>query len=150
MRTITRIIIHCADTPAHMDIGAAEIRQWHTDPKPRGRGWSDIGYHYVIRRNGLVETGRDLDGDGDIDEEIGAHAYGNNDDSLGICLVGGKPDFNFTFAQLVALVNLTLDLAQIHNVPQSGIIGHRDVNMSGKTCPTFDVASLFAALKPGE
>lgn len=147
MREIKRIIIHAADTYASMDIGADEIRQWHTDPKPKGRGWSDIGYHYVIRRSGLIETGRDLDGDGDIDEEIGAHAYGHNQNTLGICLVGGKPDFNFTFAQIIALLDLINTLARRYSITQDNIIGHRDVD-SGKTCPTFDVQALLSELTP--
>ncbi len=53
MRTINLFVIHCADTYATMDIGVKEIDGWH-----RKRGWSGIGYHFVIRRNGIVETGR--------------------------------------------------------------------------------------------
>lgn len=56
MRTIDLIIIiiHCAATKPSQDIGANTIRKWHTDPPPNGNGWSDIGYHYVIRRNGVM------------------------------------------------------------------------------------------------
>ncbi len=50
---INLIVVHCAATPPSMNIGAAEIRKWHTD-----KGWSDIGYHYVIRRDGTQEEGR--------------------------------------------------------------------------------------------
>ena len=70
------IMIHCAATRADMDIGAADIDRWH-----RQRGWRKIGYHYVIRRNGEVETGRDMDA-------VGAHCKGMNDKSVSICLVG--------------------------------------------------------------
>ena len=49
------IIIHCSATKPSMDIGVKEINEWHLQ-----RGWSGIGYHYVIRRNGDLETGRDL------------------------------------------------------------------------------------------
>ena len=57
MRTsTTHIVIHCADTYEDMDIGAEDIRKWHVEE----RGWSDIGYHKVIRRDGTVEDGRDL------------------------------------------------------------------------------------------
>lgn len=105
MRTIDSIIIHCAYTPPGMDIGATEIRRWHVEE----RGWKDIGYHYVVRRDGDVEPGRDLDGDGDVVEEVGAHAAGHNAHSIGICLVGGRaeddqaPDCNFTPAQWSSL-----------------------------------------------
>ena len=48
------IVIHCAATKASMDIGASEIKKWHVDDN----GWDDIGYHYIIKRGGLVEVGR--------------------------------------------------------------------------------------------
>lgn len=137
-RKIDTLIIHCADTPATMDIGADTIRQWHT----KDRGWKDIGYHFVIRRDGAIESGRDLDGDGDVLDEIGAHAMGFNQASLGICLVGGKPDFNFTAAQMKSLESLVHVLTQA--IPGVKVIGHRDV--SNKACPGFDVGAYFSHL----
>jgi N-acetylmuramoyl-L-alanine amidase len=133
MRKLTRIIIHCADTPANMDVGVAEIRQWHVLPPPKGRGWSDIGYHYVVRRNATVEKGRD-------DTAMGAHASGHNADTIGICIVGGKGGFNFTFPQLVATAELIDKLREKYGPLK--VIGHRDVD-SGKECPTFDAGILF-------
>ncbi|MDF1769875.1 N-acetylmuramoyl-L-alanine amidase [Maricaulis sp.] len=140
MRPIKHIIVHCADTPASMDIGAKEIDAWHRD-----RGWSAIGYHYVIRRSGDIEKGRDLDGDGNVDEEIGAHALGYNRYSLGICLVGGKgpdarADMNFTHNQMGTLYRLLVALTTEY--PNAEVIGHRDV--SDKACPSFDVKSWWA------
>lgn len=128
MRKLTRIIIHCADTPANMDVGVAEIRQWH-----EARGWADVGYHYVVRRNGHIEPGRAV-------EVVGAHAYKNNGDTIGICLVGGRPGFNFTFSQLVATKQLIEDLRETYGPLK--VIGHRDVD-AGKNCPTFDASILF-------
>lgn len=140
-RKIRHIVIHCADTPADMDIGASDIDRWH-----RERGWSAIGYHYVIRRNGITETGRDLDADGDIDEEIGAHVLGHNKDSLGICLVGGKgadglADCNFTACQWAALERIVSDLTARY--PDARVVGHRDLD-PGKPCPGFDVPAWWA------
>jgi len=135
VRQINFVIIHCADTPADMDIGAEEIRRWHTDPKPKGNGWSDIGYHHVIRRDGTVEPGRD-------ERRIGAHAYGRNEDSIGVCMVGGKPDCNFTAAQWATLATLVPEL--LDRYPFAQVIGHRDV--SGKTCPNFDVLAWAQSL----
>ena len=63
-----------------MDIGAKEIKAWH-----KGKGWKDIGYHYVIRLNGKVELGRPL-------EKMGSHVVGYNRDSVGVCYVGGVED----------------------------------------------------------
>ena len=72
------IIIHCAATKKSMDIGYKEIREWHVDQN----GWDDVGYHYIIRRNGKLEKGRP-------EEYSGAHAPSHNSRSIGICLVGG-------------------------------------------------------------
>lgn len=128
MRNITTIIIHCAATKPTMDIGAKEIEQWH-----RARGFFGIGYHYVIRRDGTIETGRPL-------EKAGAHAEGHNADSIGICMAGGidnkgKPQNNFTDAQWASLKSLTLGL--VHQYKGLRIIGHNEV--SNKACPSFSV-----------
>lgn len=132
MRAITKIIIHAADTPADMDIGAAEIRDWHVDDN----GWRDIGYHYVIRRDGTLETGRD-------ELTPGAHAAGHNTGSVGVCLVGGKPDCNYTAAQWACLEALVRDL--LGRYPGAEVIGHRDV--SAKPCPMFDAKAWASTLK---
>lgn len=133
-RTITTLIVHAAYTPPSMDIGASTIRRWHTIEND----WQDIGYHYVIRRNGEIETGRPI-------EQIGAHAQGHNDHSIGVCLVGGyneqgQPDSNYTFRQLAALYSLGQQLKSQY--PGINIIGHRDV--SNKACPCFDATAFFA------
>lgn len=124
------IIIHCADTPPGMDIGVKEIAEWH-----RRRGYLEIGYHYVIRRDGTIQTGRALD-------EIGAHALGHNKDSIGICLAGGRgqgkeAENNFTAEQFIQLKRL---LAALRNAYPgiNKIIGHNEVNPD-KACPSFNV-----------
>ena len=139
MRTISRIFIHCAYTPADMDIGVQEITKWHTDPPPKGKGWADIGYHYVIRRNGVVEKGRPI-------EEEGAHAKGHNGDSIGICLVGGKigvkkAGFNFTRAQMVAVEEMCAILCVQYKLTFNNIHGHNEV--SNRDCPCFDVQAYL-------
>lgn len=140
MREITRVIVHCSATPKDMDIGVKEIRKWHTDQAPEGRGWADIGYHYVIRRSGTVETGRPL-------HIKGAHTLHHNDDSIGICLVGGtdsndrnKAEANFNLSQYKALDNLIESLQ--HEFGQLKIFGHRDFT-NKKACPCFDVKALL-------
>lgn len=134
MRPIDTLIVHCSATPSDADIDAAEIDRWH-----KARGWAGIGYHYVIRRSGEVETGRPL-------ERVGAHAFGHNRASVGVCLVGGvrregkrlRPEDNFTEAQWAALRALLLEL--LARFPKARVIGHRDVE-PGKDCPSFDVAA---------
>lgn len=117
-----------------MDIGAEEIRRWHTDPKPVGNGWSDIGYHYVIRRSGAVEKGRSL-------STPGAHVRDNNAHTIGVCLVGGKARrgkqaTNFTRHQWLTLDRLVSEI--LLEFPSAEVRGHNDYD-AGKTCPTFDV-----------
>jgi len=129
VRAINAIIIHMAYTTPSMDIGVAEIDQWH-----RQRGWSGIGYHLVIRRDGTVENGRPLD-------QEGAHTKGANADSIGICLVGGKhpskdaAEVNFTSAQWRALDRVCRDL--LLDYPGAQISGHRD--WAATHCPGFNV-----------
>lgn len=129
--TTKYLVVHCAATKPTMDIGLREIRQWH-----RERGWLDIGYHFVIRRDGTVEAGRPHD-------VIGAHVEGHNYESLGICMAGGidakgKPENNFTPAQFESLRAL-LDKLKV-DYPSAKIVGHRDLDPK-KACPSFDVAS---------
>lgn len=148
-RKIKLLVIHCADTPASMDIGAAEIRRWHTDPPPKGRGWSDIGYHFVIRRSGELELGRDTDGDGDIFEEVGSHVAGYNTNSVGVCMVGGKgkdgkAENNFTPEQFKTLETLCRFMKA--DYPTITIHGHREFNPE-KQCPSFDVQEFLKRVK---
>ena len=141
MRIINEIIVHCSDTKPSMNIGVAKIREWH-----KARGWKDVGYNYVICRDGAIEGGRDLDGDGDYEEEIGSHALGHNANSIGICLVGGmgedgRPDANFTFHQYIALSSLLKSLLERYKGAE--VLGHRDIPGVSKACPCFDVKSFI-------
>ena len=77
MRFIEKIVIHCTFTPPTMNIGVEEVRKWHVEENK----WSDIGYHFVIRRDGTVESGRPV-------ERPGAHVKGHNSNSIGIAWVG--------------------------------------------------------------
>lgn len=129
MRQLSRIIVHCSATAPSSDIGVAEMRDWHT-----ARGWSDVGYNYVIRRDGCAEEGRPL-------EKPGAHTLGHNKDSIGICLVGGvneagRPDCNFTAAQWETLRALVMRLGRRYGIKT--VAGHRDYTDT-KECPCFDV-----------
>ena len=132
MRKINKIIVHSSATRPSQDIGAEEIRDWHI----KGNGWSDIGYHFVIRRDGTRELGRDI-------ALSGAHCKNQNSRSLGICLVGGATENdvkigenNFTDAQFKELQTLLKQLLTEHpNIVR--IAGHRD--FANKACPCFDV-----------
>lgn len=129
-RATNWIVLHCSATRAVQDIGAADIRKWH-----KAQGWKDIGYHYVIRRNGKIETGRAAN-------VAGSHVKGHNHDSVGICLVGGlnnktfAPENNFTPAQWASLKTLVARLARQY--PKAKVLGHRDFPGVQKACPCFN------------
>ena len=134
IKEVQYIIVHCSATPPDMDIGVEDIRQWH-----REKGWSDVGYHYIIRRNGNVEKGRS-------DNQSGAHVRGYNSVSLGICMVGGvddfnTPDANYTASQWKALDKLVNDLKLTY--PSAKVCGHRDMPGVDKACPCFDAISWY-------
>ena len=129
-QTTEMIFVHCSATKPSMDIDAKTIDRWH-----RERGFLKIGYHFVIKRDGTKEVGREL-------MEAGAHVKGYNHKSIGLCLIGGVsesdvniPDNNFTTEQWVTLKNLILDLKE--QFPDAKVSGHNEV--SSKACPSFDV-----------
>lgn len=136
MREINFIILHCAATKPSMDIGVKEIRKWHVEE----RGWQDIGYHYVIRRDGTLEKGRD-------EAVKGAHCANHNYNSIGICLVGGmaqhssKAEDNFLKPQFDTLAKLIRDLRTRY--PLARICGHNE--FANKDCPVFDVDKFLQA-----
>lgn len=136
MRAITDIVVHCSATPAGKAFRAADIRRWHTDPPPKGRGWPDIGYHFVIDLDGTVETGRPLN-------IPGAHVEGHNASTIGICYVGGlldgKAHDTRTPEQIAAMAALLSTLRR--QFPRARIRGHRDFPGVHKDCPSFDVAT---------
>lgn len=132
MRTINKIIIHCTATPEGRETTVNEIRKWH-----KARGFSDIGYHYVIHINGVLEVGRSS-------SIPGAHCKGHNKHSIGIAYVGGvdkhgKPKDTRTKQQkrmlfdLVSLLKKEYMTATIH--------GHNE--FANKACPSFDVQKEF-------
>lgn len=106
-----------------MDIGVKDIRSWHLQ-----RGWSDVGYHFVIRRDGRIEKGRDL-------KTQGAHVKGHNSDSIGVCWVGRSIASD---EQLKTMYKLLRGLIDKFDLKPWDIYGHKEVD-SGKTCPNLDM-----------
>lgn len=133
-RRITEIIVHCTATPEGRDVSVDEIRRWH-----KQQGWSDIGYHYVVARNGRVEPGRPID-------IAGAHCVGHNTHSVGVVYVGGlaadgrTPKDTRTTMQRNELRRLLVALKMIY--PEAKIYGHRD--FAAKACPSFDAKKEYA------
>lgn len=134
MRIVDEIIIHCSYTPSSMDIGVEEIRKWHTDPKPKGNGWSDIGYHFVITRSGDIQVGRPL-------ERTGAHTKGHNKGTIGICWVGGMNEAKDAAEDNRTDIQKELMLALIDTLIErfptiKKISGHRDY--ANRDCPCYN------------
>lgn len=131
MRKIEEIIIHCTATPEGRDVTVEELRRWH-----KARGFADIGYHYVIARNGEVMAGRS-------EETTGAHCSGRNAHSIGVCYVGGsdksgKPKDTRTEAQKASMAELVRQLCARYALDiQKDVHGHREY--AAKACPSFDV-----------
>ncbi len=143
MSQIKKVVVHCSDSPDTLDIGAAEIKQWHTMPPPKGRGWADIGYHEVIRRSGHVEAGRFENGDSILEgKEIGAHVAGQNSDSIAICIVGRD---HFAAEQMEALYERLLYRLKAHGLGVSQVYGHYELDPK-KTCPNLNMGRVRLAL----
>jgi N-acetyl-anhydromuramyl-L-alanine amidase AmpD len=135
LREINSIWVHCTATKPSQDIGVKTVRSWHVR-----RGWSDIGYHFLIKRDGKIQKGRKI-------ERAGAHTRGYNSTSVGIALVGGinekgRPQFNFTKEQMVSLDHLATELCETYGIDAKKVRGHNEV--SAKACPCFDVPQWFS------
>lgn len=126
MRKIDTIFLHCSasDNPRHDDISV--IRDWHVNPKPKGNGWADVGYHFFITNAGQIQIGRPI-------EKIPAAQKGFNTGSIAICLSG---EYEFTEAQFAALRELVNKLTIKYSI--TSVRGHNEVD-DGKTCPNFNV-----------
>lgn len=128
-RSIDEIIFHCTATPEGRDVTAADVRAWH-----RAQGWSDIGYHYLVRLDGTIEMGRP-------EAKIGAHVIGHNTGTLGVVYAGGvdvdwQPKDTRTAAQKAALI-LVRDALRAKYPAIKKVSGHRDY--AAKDCPSFNV-----------
>jgi len=123
-RNVRRIILHCSDSDYQQHDDISVIDEWH-----KQRGWNGVGYHYFIKSDGNLQIGRD-------ESEIGAHCYGFNDDSIGICLHG---ETHFSEPQFRMLNNLIRDICERHDIIQ--VQGHRFFD-DKKNCPNFDVSEF--------
>lgn len=133
----TEIVVHCSDTPDNRKVTAEDIADMHLD-----RGWEDIGYHFVLERDGGVCEGREID-------LRGAHVRGANHKSVGVCLVGRS---KFTWMQLSSLKTLIEALLEEYKLPLSAVRCHYEYESAikqGKTCPNIDKAHLYWFLTTG-
>lgn len=126
VRNVSRVFIHCSDSPHKAHDNISVIRLWHVNE----RGFSDVGYHYFIKFDGTIQSGRNI-------EAIPAAQAGHNAHTIAICLAGRDV---FTEEQFDALRALC---ETIHReIPKATFHGHREVS-TGKTCPNFDVKTVL-------
>jgi len=135
---ITHIVLHYSATYADQDLDIRDIDRMH-----RARGWKGVGYHYVIKRDGMIERGRK-------ESEIGAHVGGQNTGKIGICLIGGLDRAkgpkvgvdNRTDAQKQSAASLIREL--VERYPNAKVVGHRD--LAATLCPAYDAAAWWASV----
>lgn len=135
-RTINEIIVHCSATPEGKDYTVEDITKWHIQ-----RGFSTIGYHYVIYRDGTIRNGRNVN-------IAGAHCTGHNTHSIGVCYIGGLTASGKTAKdtrtkeQKISLEWLLKSLKDVY--PNATIHGHREY--ARKACPCFDAKDEYKDL----
>lgn len=117
------------------DVSAAEIHQWHQE-----QGWSGIGYHFVIRKDGIIERGRPR-------STIGAHAEGFNNRSIGINIVGDFEQAQPTDAQIESTAQLIAELADIYGLTPDvqTVVGHGDLMPT--TCPGRNLQAMLQTIR---
>lgn len=137
MRKIDKIFIHCSATPEGRDIKMETIKSWHV----KGRGWRNIGYHFVIELDGTLKVGRPM-------EQMGAGVKGHNANSIHVCYVGGidknkKAKDTRTEEQRETLNTMIGRL--VEQYPDASVHGHNE--FANKACPSFDVQKEFGKPK---
>lgn len=117
-----RIILHHA---AAVTCSADQIHAWHL-----ANGWSGIGYHFFVRKDGTVYRGRPED-------TVGAHAGGSNSDSIGVCFEGSFDKEEMPAVQRRAGTELVAYLKKKYGV--TTVQRHSDVNAHGVSGDPFPV-----------
>ena len=137
-KKIQYLVIHCTDTPAGREVSAADIRDWHLSPAPRGRGWRQVGYTDLVHLDGRITRLIDNNEDGAVDTwEISNGVAGINNVSRHIVYSGGGKGVDTrTAAQRFALEAYVLDF--VARFPWVKVGGHTQFDR-GKPCPSFDV-----------
>lgn len=144
MRRVTTVIVH--HTAGRDTQTAAEIRAFHTAPPPKGRGYSDIGYHWLVRRIAggpwTVEAGRP-------EALVGAHDADENADSIGICIAGDYTKGPVPVDAWAVLVATVADVCRRHGLTADQVEGHREDEpaKTATACPGFEPELLRASVR---
>ena len=124
-RDIDRVFLHCSASDKDEDDSVKVITQWH-----KKRGFSTIGYHYFIHKNGNISKGRNIN-------KIPAAQKGNNTGTIAICIHGLS---DFTTKQMNSLKSLC---GSINNAYKGNISFHGHCEVSNKSCPVFDYSNIL-------
>ena len=128
MRAVNVIVVHCSNSDYKHHDNVESIRKWHVDEN----GWSDIGYHFIITKDGRIHVCRPI-------HRAGAHTKGHNHNSIGICLTGSKFFSDEQFKSLKLIVDeLSVELG----LDKNDVYPHRYFNKN-KTCPNFDIKTVL-------
>jgi N-acetylmuramoyl-L-alanine amidase len=117
------IVLHHTGNPTDDDLSAEEINESH-----QAQGWTCIGYHYVVRKDGTVEIGRPH-------WTVGAHAYRENYHTIGIHVCGNFEIAEPTDAQIESTAMLIANLCTDYglSIDRDHIVGHRE--LMSTACP---------------
>ena len=134
----TDLIMHHA---AAARCSVTDVHKWHLQ-----NGWSGIGYHFLVRKDGSIHRGRPID-------TVGAHTYGKNSDSIGVCFEGNFETETMSAAQKQAGAELVTYIRNLF--PSIKTVGkHRDYCSTacpGKNFPfDFIAAGVKVENKPAE
>jgi N-acetyl-anhydromuramyl-L-alanine amidase AmpD len=134
-RPVDRVFVHCSasDNPAHDSVEV--MRDWHVN----GNGWSDVGYHVFIRKDGTAEAGRPL-------ETTPAAQAGHNTGTIAVCL-HGLEESKFTKAQFETLIDLCKQILAAYD---GGVTFHGHNEVANKACPVFDYKAVLGLDDKGE
>lgn len=138
LKEVKYLVVHCTATPLSQRVSVEDIDRWH-----KAQGWSGIGYHWYVDRDGHIFPGRS-------EREAGAHVIGYNHCSIGICYEGGLDEQGNsadtrTPSQKAALLFIIKDLKQSY--PNAIVLGHRDFPGVHKDCPCFDAKTEYSYIQ---
>ena len=138
LKEVKYLVVHCTATRLSQRVSVEDIDRWH-----KAQGWSGIGYHWYVDRDGHIFPGRS-------ERATGAHVRGYNHCSIGICYEGGLDEQGNsadtrTLAQKAALLFIIKDLKQSY--PNAIVLGHRDFPGVHKDCPCFDAKTEYSYIQ---
>lgn len=153
MSKLTYLCIHCTATQEGKELTTGDIVKMHTSPKPKGRGWKQVGYSDMIHLSGVVSNLVPYNEDDIVQpREITNGAIGLNGVTRHVVYVGGverdgkTPKDTRTNQQLLALRNYVFHVLSAH--PTIKILGHNQV--AAKACPSFDVPTWLRTIGVNE